>query len=429
MPFYSTLKTLTLGFITFTAIHNARATVVIPHVVYQGIPNERVRFSDEIPWRQSRIGVQLAIGSPMQFVYIPPNFHDSGTYVNNASVCDFPTDDTPQALCEAFRSGLFATNESSSFKAGTPWSTDTVTFLDSVPTLMRDDYEVGIINDVNYENFVGRQFGTLGLGPNSTFINTFFPGKEQIGIYFPGENSTHGLPPSSIDGLDVLYELEFDGYNQSHFTGPKHTQKIGPPSPLSNSSIPFVLTVTGMAIGKEDILAGGPFDATADLIGGYLDIFPSAVFQRFVEVTKAFNASSPGAIQYKTETLPKDPKDWYNLTITFSNGFVATVPQNALIKSYYPPDNTAFAIATIVNASEEALMNELPIKGPVFSLATLMASSYIGIDHAAGEWWLAKPVLPYEAKVSLAVAVGGDPKLFWTVFSAASLAAALIFFA
>ncbi|KAK6502325.1 hypothetical protein TWF506_002906 [Arthrobotrys conoides] len=409
MPTLSTLRTLTLALAI--TINRAQATVVVPYVSYIGpspigIPNEFVRnpVNESEGMYQGRIGVHLAIGTPPQHVWVPPHFYSSETYVKSVSLCDNYTIANPGGqieYCESEYSGLFAANESSTFERSSERSfgVDAVSVFDAVPDLQNDEFRFGV-QTTKDPNYVGENWGTLGLGPNSTFLNTFFPGKEQVGIYYTGGNSTHGKPAHSIPPRPlVIYELEFDGYNQSHYTGEKFTQPIGPPSTLSNSSNPFTLNVTNISIGQDGILGGaGSFIATVDLSGRTSTIFPSSVYDLFIAATGA--EITNGMPSYNFSSLPTNPAEFFNLTLTFSDGFrdfSVSLPQDILI-THFPglPENPDFAMANILNADDPMVMRSWPVRGPVIALNQLMFTSYIGIDHSAGEWWLAKAVHPWD---------------------------------
>ncbi|RVD90184.1 uncharacterized protein DFL_001160 [Arthrobotrys flagrans] len=402
MSTLSTLKTLTLALAI--AINRTQATVVVPYVSYigpgpLGVPNEFVRnpVNESGGMFQGRFGIHLAIGAPPQHVWVAPHFYDSETYVKSASLCE---NSTQIEICESGYSGIFAANESSTFEGsnGSSFGRDTVSGFDAVPDLKNDEFKFGI-QTTDEPNFVGQDWGTLGLGPNSTFLQTFFPGKEQVGIYYTGGNSTHGKPAHSIPPRPlVIYELEFDGYNQSHFMGDKFTQPIGPPSPLSNSSNPFTLNVTSIVVGRKEILGGDSYIATVDLSGRTSNIFPSSVYKSFVDATGA--AIINGMPAYDIHNLPSTsiPDELYNLTISFINGnrgFTVTIPQEFYI-SYIQGLDPDHAVANILNADDPLVKQSWPDKGPVIALNQLMFTSYIGIDHAAGEWWLARAVHPWD---------------------------------
>ncbi|KAK6522133.1 hypothetical protein TWF281_002699 [Arthrobotrys megalospora] len=448
MPTHSTLRTLTLALAI--TIPCAQAIVVVPYVSYIGpspigVPNEFVRnpvneSGPDMPLYQGRIGVHLTIGTPPQHVWAPPHFFDSETYVRSASLCGGDDMEQPGQLefCESDYSGIFAANESSTFNRSNeePFGTDTVTFFDATPDLMNDGFKFGVL-DTEEPNYVGELWGTLGLGSNSTFLQTFFPGKEQIGIYATGGNSTFGKPPPSYPPRPlVVYELELGGYNESHFTGEKFTQSIGPPSPFSNSSNPFTLNVTGISVGSNDILGGEPFLATVDLAGRISNILPTAVYDAFVDVTGGKIRS--GLPTYNHSSLPTNPADQYNLTMTFSNGYSVSFPQEFLF-SYMPTREPDFAQANILRVGDPGLSSR-SWSGPVIALNQLMWSSYIGIDHAAGEWWLAKAVHPWDEPESTntnttnpepktgAAAGGIGDNLKKALVSAAALAAAVALF-
>ncbi|KAF3083893.1 hypothetical protein TWF569_010146 [Orbilia oligospora] len=412
MPTLSTLRTLTLALVV--TIKSAQATVVVPYVTYIGpgpigVPDEFVRYpmNETEGMYQGRFGVHLAIGTPPQHVWVPPHFFSSETYVKGANLCDNYTTADPGGsieYCESNYNGLFAANESSTFEMSSERSfgVDTVTVYDAVPDLENDEFRFGI-QTTEQPNVVGEDLGILGLGPNSTFLQTFFPGKEQVGIYYTGGSSTHGKPPYSTPPRPlVVYELEFDGYNQSHFTGEKFTQPIGPPAPLSNSSNPFTLTVTNIAVGRNGILGGGgPFVATVDFSGRTSNILPSSVYNLFVQATGARIVD--GMPSYNSSTLPTDPDDFYDLAITFSDGsrdFTVSLPQEVLISQLSRPNYPDFAMANILNADDPVVMRSWPVRGPVIALNQLMFTSYIGIDHAAGEWWLAKAVHPWDEAIA-----------------------------
>ncbi|KAF3214601.1 hypothetical protein TWF191_009773 [Orbilia oligospora] len=391
MPTLSTLRTLTLALVV--TIKSVQATVVVPYVSYIGpgpigVPDEFVRYpiNETEGMYQGRFGVHLAIGTPPQHVWVTPHFFSSETYVKAASICaNYSTADPGGSIgyCESNYSGLFAANESSTFEISSERSfgVDTVTVYDAVPDLENDEFRFGIqTTEAEQPNLFNEDLGTFGLGPNSTFLKTFFPGKEQVGIYYTGGSSTHGKPPYSTPPRPlVVYELEFDGYNQSRFTGEKFTQPIGPPAPFSNSSNPFTVNVTNIAVGRNGILGGGgSFLATVDFSGRTSNLLPSSV-----------------------------------------------------------PDDPEFAIANILDANDPAVMRSWPVRGPVISLNQLMFSSYIGIDYAAGEWWLAKAVHPWDESIAptnnntskpkegaAAGGIGGNLKR--SIVTASALAAAVI---
>lgn len=441
MPTHSTLRTLTLALAI--AIPCAQATVVVPYVSYigpspLGVPNEFVRNpvnESEMAMYQGRIGIHLTIGTPPQHVWVPPHFFDSETYVRSASLCG---SDAEAEFCESNYSGIFAANESSTFDKSNeePFGTDTVTVFDATPDLMNDQFKFGIL-DTEEPNYVGEYWGTLGLGSNSTFLQTFFPGKEQIGIYYTGGNSTFGKPPHTNPPRPlVVYELEFGGYNESHFTGEKFTQPIGPPSPLSNSTNPFTLNVTGIKVGSTDILGGEPYVATVDFAGRTSNILPTNVYNAFVDATGA--KIIEGMPTYNFSSLPTNPADRYNLTISFSNGYSVSFTQEFLI-SYMPTKRPDFAQANVLDVGDPAVASRA-WSGPVIALNQLMWSSYIGIDHTAGEWWLAKAVHPWDEPESTntnatnpepktgAAAGGIGDNLKKAVVSAAALTAAVALF-
>ncbi|KAK6341961.1 hypothetical protein TWF730_001445 [Orbilia blumenaviensis] len=401
MPAQSTLRTLSLA-LAF-AIPCAQATVVVPYLSYigpgpLGVPNEFVRTpvneSGPMTMYQDRIGIHLTIGTPPQHVFVPPHFFDSETYVKSASLCNNYTSTmglgSAAQECESNYSGVFAANESSTFESSTgSFGTDTVTVFDAVPDLENDTFRFGVLN-TNELNYVGEEWGTLGLGPNSTFFKTFFPGKEQVGIYYTGGNSTHGQPAHSMPPRPlVVCELEFDGYNQSHYTGEKFTQPIG--TPLANSTNPFTLNVTSIKVGNQEILGGESYLTAVDLSGRVSNVLPASVFDAYVDATGARIRS--GLPSYNFSSLPTNPSEWYNFTVTFSNGFTVSLPQNIIINPMqtFEPD---LAIASILNVEDPRVSGRWPF--PVLSLNQLMFTSYIGIDYAAEEWWLAKAVHPWD---------------------------------
>ncbi|KAF3219150.1 hypothetical protein TWF106_007256 [Orbilia oligospora] len=451
MPTLSTLRTLTLALVV--TIKSVQATVVVPYVSYIGpgpigVPDEFVRYpiNETEGMYQGRFGVHLAIGTPPQHVWVTPHFFSSETYVKAASICaNYSTADPGGSIgyCESNYSGLFAANESSTFEISSERSfgVDTVTVYDAVPDLENDEFRFGIqTTEAEQPNLFNEDLGTFGLGPNSTFLKTFFPGKEQVGIYYTGGSSTHGKPPYSTPPRPlVVYELEFDGYNQSRFTGEKFTQPIGPPAPFSNSSNPFTVNVTNIAVGRNGILGGGgSFLATVDFSGRTSNLLPSSVYELFVQATGARIVD--GMPSYNASSLPTDPDDFYDLAITFSYGnreFTVSLPQEILISPISRPDDPEFAIANILDANDPAVMRSWPVRGPVISLNQLMFSSYIGIDYAAGEWWLAKAVHPWDESIAptnnntskpkegaAAGGIGGNLKR--SIVTASALAAAVI---
>ncbi|KAK6496320.1 hypothetical protein TWF481_002344 [Arthrobotrys musiformis] len=400
MPTISTLKGLALALVIAT--NTAQATVVVPCATYNGVgpggvPDEWVRnklnsrgSSAYGKYGQGRSGIHLTVGTPPQHVWVSPHFYDSETYVRSLELCPKAND----YECEQTYGGLFATNESSTFKAPNKdmFGTDAVSFFDAFPDLGNDKFKLGVsdVSDLKrVMNLFGKDGsqGTLGLGPNSTFFQTFFPGKEQVGIYVPGGNSTHGKPAHSNPMYSwVTYELEFDGYNQSHFTGEKFTMPIGPLIPESEKVTPFMLNITGVKVGNKNLLENGEsYLANFDLGGRSPNILPSKVYNQFLYTTGAKSIEEP---VYKTEDLPKNPKDMFNLTFTFSNGekeYSFTIAQPYLFSDSFDEESE-------VNLySDEHSFNS----NPTISINQLGFTSYIGIDHAAGEWWLAKAVHPW----------------------------------
>ncbi|EPS36766.1 hypothetical protein H072_9660 [Dactylellina haptotyla CBS 200.50] len=290
--------TVTLGLVI--AFHSVQCSVVIPYEFYgqgpYGVPDEFTRFGNRSSTLegdpnsftdyQSRYGVHLTIGTPPQDVWLLPQFYDSEKYVNDLKICvPTPPRSSPEPVqyCESGYGGLHSAS-------------------------------------------------TLGLGFGSTFINTFFPGHEQIGIYFTSGNSSYGNPPPMFPlRPTIVYEMDVGGFNMSRSTGPKLTSKIGPPNPISNTTNPFVLTVTDVRIGNISLPGSDePYLATVDLSASTFDSFPDAVYNCFAESTrgsdlaaKSFNCSGRA---YVYSLLPKDPKDMWNVTLTFSNGYNLTLP-------------------------------------------------------------------------------------------------------
>ncbi|KAK6330879.1 hypothetical protein TWF718_003077 [Orbilia javanica] len=439
MPTLSTLRTLTLALAI--AIDRAQATVVIPYVSYVGpgpwgVPNEFVRDPLEGPDNyQSRFGVHLTIGTPPQHVWVAPQFYDSETHVRSISLCDDYVVEGPQGVdCESLYSGVFSANESSTFEQvnGTSFGMDVTSAFEAVPDLESKEFKFEV-QTTNMTNFIGQDWGTLGLGSNSTFLQTFFPGKEQIGIYYTGGNSTHGKPEHSMPPRPlVVYELEFDGYNQSHYTGPKFTQPIGPPSAASNSTNPFTLNVTSVKVGRTEISGGESFIATVDLSGRTSNILPPKVFDAFVSATGARVVNGLPAWEFMDVPPYDQPDGLYNLTLTFSNGYSVSLPQTFFV-NYNEAIAPGNMVASILNADDPAVIRSWPVRGPVIALNQLMFSSYIGIDHATEEWWLAKAVHPWdqsakdEPKESVAAGGIGD-NLRKTSLVAAALAVAAALF-
>ncbi|KAF3941468.1 hypothetical protein ABW19_dt0209594 [Dactylella cylindrospora] len=407
MPAYSTLNAL-LGLAL--AIHRAQATVVIPFETYVGygpigVPNEYVRFPEPqrngTDYFQGRVGVHFELGTPPQHIWIAPHFYNDTTFVNDVKLCE-PNPEYSQAYCEDLFGSLFASNESSTWQpARGPSGTDVAYLTNSYPDLRSDMFPFSIINGTDLD-YSFQDFGILGLGPGSTFIETFFPGKPQIGLYYPGNSTTPKLPASAPPRPFIPYEMEFDGYNETHFTGEKYTQPIGPPLEISNTTNPFWLNVTGLTLSGVDLLQGESFLATIDLLGRSSDAFPGPVYDRFGELTGAINPDHGWYHRYNT-TLPTDPNEWFNLTITFSNGYSVTKPQNFLLASFdgeFASVSGDTAMSTIMNADGTQGVPPWPIRGPLISVSTLLLSSYVGVDWATEEWFIAKAVHPWDEQGS-----------------------------
>lgn len=430
MPSYSTLNTY-LGLAL--AIRQAQATVAVPYV-RQSLTN----ITDELFSQYSRYprlddfrvlarnGVHFTIGTPGQHVWLLPNFGAQDARVNSIYGCDSPDTDInsstwsgPERLtwCEVGRGGLYAQNESTSWDVTSTigssngsvstnlTGTDTFTIVEARPDFTVPEFEFTLTNLSN-NVYPDIPIGYFGLSRGSSFFTSFFPGKEQVGLYLPevielggdkldqseintdtalyaGQDTLYGVEPS------LLFEMEFDGFNESHFKGEKYVQ--------GKATSKLQVNVTGLTVGPDKIsllddVEGGSFMAELDYIGVALGYqIPGAAWYKWGNVTNGAG-NDTFMHRYSNDSIPVDPKNWWNLTYTFSDGFSIVIPQDYFLKFADRERNgvvesSSWLVST--DAINDPSHHGAIITAPSLPIGAILRQLYIGIDYEKDEWWLA----------------------------------------
>lgn len=323
-------------------------------------------------------GVALEVGTPPQILSLTPTPFWNNTFVNPTSShrCN-NTNDT----CLSITGGLFDYNASSSYVysgAGT-WngSPEGNQILDNA----KNPWYFNDILEVAGHHFPGfpfatqsnNQYGILGLGNNSTFMNALLDAKM---IASRSYSFYAGMYSVARQGMLML-----GGYGDRYYTGKLIT------APPRRPWLRPQYNVSGLVWQTQnttlDLIAASGINMTegfqADIDPYFLDIvLPDAMFWAFGNATNA-SFTSMYNVPYLTYNASNIPAG--NLVVTLDNGLKTTIPNHAL---FDPPayDNAVFE--GLRNGSADpayALILNFGAGGPGFANVTNVA--LFGMPYAA----------------------------------------------
>ncbi|KXT17102.1 hypothetical protein AC579_2032 [Pseudocercospora musae] len=371
---------------------------------------------------KSMRGIPASIGTPEQQFSFMIHAYLNDTWVYNSS-SPFCFANSTDAQCMTQRGGFYDPEASSTSEAkldvydagGDPsdvaraigthiwfndWGTDRIVLANA--TL--DDFPIGMPGF----DFGGR-FDTqnnIGLGQNSTILKAL---KDAGHISSRSWSYWYGIE-SATSSAAKDGQVVFGGYDAAKVTGQNFTQPLGKPSPACLSGMSVI--VSGMSLGfpngtKADLLAGSSFSACFQPDFPEVMNIPSVYWDRLIEFTNTVPYDN-GSLGVHWFAPTWDPQDVYpgDLTISLSNGFSTTIPNDALVlPDQYIGRSGALAsnssASTILMAPlENVNSNDVPIIGKEF-----FSSAYMMVDLDASTYTLWQVNDTTESRL---VSVGGS---------------------
>jgi hypothetical protein len=281
-------------------------------------------------WADGRVaeaGIELSLGTPSQFVYLAPSVNDDEIFVVGPDAC------TPTWLTQ--NGAQFNTSISSTWRptanvtignagAFDWWNGSQVEFtlgyeqgqfVDAPENTNFSNLgiEIAVLNEYSPDDWVPTP-NTLGLGSNSTFLNSLV----RNGVI---ESRSFGLYEKNVD---------IGAFNESRIVGKRYSSPI-----VQNTGYlgGLQVTVTDMTINGKSLMnrTSGPFNATLGLSTGRASYVPQVVAEDFYNVT---NADAP------TNWSTYDEPVWnrarssalepFIMIVKLSNGATLNVPSSLL---------------------------------------------------------------------------------------------------
>ncbi|EPS36779.1 hypothetical protein H072_9657 [Dactylellina haptotyla CBS 200.50] len=379
------------------------------HYEISSVDSKDLVFNDGLIYREGRsdrIGIKMEIGKPPQTVWLAPSLALSDTTVNEVSSCYRSPDKVYRELsftdlrhaswCEFISMGLFNSRSSLSFLNTNqtamippmPWTRnsstnglvlkgkygkDSVNFSKASPNLNAANFTFAL-GTATHEIPEGIAHSTLGLGRNSTFLQTFYPKNKVFGISYPWQSRTQ---------VPVRRDIDLDGVDLGKSEGIIYSQAL----PKDLSAYPFKLTVESMSVkGKE--LVTTPFEASIDV--NLPTTLPMDVFRLLGEATggrkPGTNDLITGDFLIYDGKIPEKIKDQWALTVRFSNGHKLRVPQQYLLLYV---DQLGYSATRFTNVEQApSLTDNLVLPGPIIGY-DLLQLSYLMVDYEREQWSIA----------------------------------------
>ncbi|KAH0604959.1 uncharacterized protein H6S33_004941 [Morchella sextelata] len=281
-------------------------------------------------WANNRVaeaGIELSLGTPSQFVYLAPSVNDDEIFVVGPDAC------TPTCLT---RNGAqFNTSISSTWRptanvtignagAFDWWNGSQVEFtlgyeqgqfVDAPENTNFSNLgiKIAVLNEYSPDDSVPTP-NTLGLGSNSTFLNSLV----RNGVI---ESRSFGLYEKNVD---------IGPFNESRIVGKRYSSPI-----VQNTGYlgGLQVTVTDMTINGKSLMnrTSGPFNATLGLSTGRASYVPQVVAEDFYNVT---NADAPTNWSTYDEPVWNQARssalEPFIMVVKLSNGATLNVPSSLL---------------------------------------------------------------------------------------------------
>ncbi|KAH8145270.1 uncharacterized protein LAJ45_10707 [Morchella importuna] len=283
-----------------------------------------------------QIGLQLSLGTPSQIVYLIPSVNDNEIFLVGPDAC--------APGCETQLGGQFSTSNSSTWRPTTNvtignagaldwWNGSQVEYtlgyergqFDYLPETSFSNLglEIAVLNNRSQDDWIPLQ-NTLGLGSNSTFLNSLM----RNGVI---ESRSFGLHEMNVD---------LGSFDESRIVGQRYSSPI-----LQNTGYlgGLQVTVTDMSINGRSLMnrTSGPFNATLGLSTTRRSYVPQVVAEDFYNITAADAPTNwskfDEPVWNQARSSSTEP---FMLVVKLSNGATLNVDSSSLKRAIFEEKDT-----------------------------------------------------------------------------------------